>query len=452
MTSNTAIKVSSLSKTYKLYGSRRDMLSELVHPMRKKYHKKFEALKNISFEVKRGEVLGIIGRNGSGKSTLLKILASVVTPTSGSYEINGRLTALLEMGGGFNKDLTGVENVYFLGAIQGYSKQEMKKRLPRILEFAEIGEYAYQPVKTYSSGMYVRLAFSVNIHIDPEILVTDEALAVGDLRFQQKCFRKIREFKEAGKTIVICTHSLPAVNQFCTRAIWLHQGEIRLDGDPQKVTDAYAAFMNSKALAYNGIKINAKNKKQQKLLEFLKEECSNANWVTLDGLDSFGNGKAFIRYAALMDVKKDQPAGRLRGGERLKLLFLLETTEKTDRAGFQLLLNDRNGSTVIKINSYAYKQKVNIEENFSIFEVQFNFPQLNNGKYSFSLVAVSREINQLSYLHWVHDAIIVDVLNPEIRYKQGGLVVIDEVEIRKVNVRSNNDLVQMVSPSLKIEK
>lgn len=439
---NIAIKVSSLSKTYKLYGSRRDMLSELVHPMRKKYHKKFDALKNISFEVEKGEVLGIIGRNGSGKSTLLKILASVVTPTAGSFEIKGRLTALLEMGGGFNKDLTGVENVYFLGAIQGYSKQEMKNRLSKILEFAEIGEYAWQPVKTYSSGMYVRLAFSINIHINPEVLITDEALAVGDLRFQQKCFRKIREFKEAGKTIVICTHSLPSVNQFCTRAIWLHRGEIMLEGDPQKVTDAYSAFMNTKKAGEKPTSSNISAGNVKSLPDLLHENYPAARWMSLDGLDSFGNEKAFIRYAALLDAGKIKPVGRLRGGETVHFLFLLESVQPVKNPGFHLLLNDRNGATIFKINSYAYKQKLNIRENQVIVDVQFKFPDLNNGKYTFSVVAVSRENKQLNYLHWVHDALIIDVLNPDMRYKQGGLIVIDEIDVKKRELNKEPKIIE----------
>ncbi len=208
MAKTVAIEVIDICKTYRLYGSHRDRMKEFFHPLRKRYHTKHNALKDISFTLQRGEVLGVIGQNGSGKSTLLKILASVVSPTEGQYNCNGRVTALLELGGGFNEEMTGVENIYFIGALQGYRKKEMKKRVDAILDFAEIGEYAYQPVKNYSSGMYVRLAFSMNININPEILIIDEALYVGDMRFQQKCFRKI---KESGKTIVFCSHNLSAV-------------------------------------------------------------------------------------------------------------------------------------------------------------------------------------------------------------------------------------------------
>jgi len=244
-TDEIIIYANSLSKSYKLYDSRRDFIKEIFHPFRKIYHKKFHALKDVSFDLAKGEVLGIIGKNGSGKSTLLKILASVVTPTSGKYVCNGRITALLELSGGFNMELTGIRNINFLGELQGFTKKDMKKRSQQILEFAEIGEYAYQPVKSYSSGMYMRLAFSLAIHVDPDVLIIDEILAVGDLRFQQKCLRKIQEFKDEGKTIVLCSHNLNTINDFCTRAIWIHDGVLREDGLPIETTSNYSAFMGS---------------------------------------------------------------------------------------------------------------------------------------------------------------------------------------------------------------
>lgn len=245
MSKEIAISVNSLSKTYRLYDSKRDFIKEALHPLRKSYHKKFHALKNISFSVEKGEVLGIIGRNGSGKSTLLKILASIVTPSSGNCQCNGRVTALLELSGGFNVELTGIKNINFLGELQGFSKEEMKSLTKQILDFAEIGEYAYQPVRSYSSGMYMRLAFSLAIHVDPDILIIDEILAVGDIRFQNKCLNKIQEFKNEGKTIVLCSHSLETVKDFCTRAIWVHEGIIKEDGSPNIITDNYNAFMTS---------------------------------------------------------------------------------------------------------------------------------------------------------------------------------------------------------------
>jgi len=187
MSNDIAIKAENLTKTYRLYDSNLDRLKESLHPLRRKYHHEFNALHDFNFEVKKGETVGIIGKNGSGKSTLLKIITGVLTPTSGSVTVNGRISALLELGAGFNPELTGIENVYFNGTLMGYSKEEMHAKLDDILGFADIGEFVRQPVKSYSSGMFVRLAFAVAINIDPDILIVDEALAVGDIFFQQKC-------------------------------------------------------------------------------------------------------------------------------------------------------------------------------------------------------------------------------------------------------------------------
>ncbi len=189
--------------------------------------------------------MGIIGRNGSGKSTILKILASIVTPTAGTYQTNGRVAALLELNGGFNKELSGIDNIRFLAALQGYSKEEIKKLMKEVFDFAEIGEYIYQPVKTYSSGMYMRLAFSLAVSIDPDILIVDEVLAVGDQKFREKCQIRIEEFKNKGKTIIICTHSLSTVINFCTRAIWIHQGKIIKDNYPKEVVSEYKSFLSN---------------------------------------------------------------------------------------------------------------------------------------------------------------------------------------------------------------
>ena len=326
MSKEPAIIVNSISKTYKLYHSRYDIVKELVNPLGRKYHKKFEALNDISFDVEKGEVLGIIGQNGSGKSTLLKILASVVTQTSGEYFCNGRVTALLELGGGFNMELSGIENIYYLGAIQGYSKKEMAGKLKQILDFADIGEYAFQPVNTYSSGMYVRLAFSMAINIEPDILITDEALSVGDIRFQQKCFRKIREFKDAGKTILICTHSLSAINDFCTKAIWLHEGKIKVQGDPYFVTESYNTFM----LSQNGhATLTGSNRKSEiSSLPNYPIEYPTLMWQNLGNCESYGIGNVDLQYAALAEKSTLQHIKEFKGGEQLRLFLKLNIVDK----------------------------------------------------------------------------------------------------------------------------
>src|SRR5665647_205435 len=212
-----SIVVTNLSKVYHLYNSPQDRLRETLKLTRKCLHRDFYALNDISFSVYPGETVGIIGKNGAGKSTLLKIITGVLNPSGGSVEITGRISALLELGAGFNMEYSGMENVYLNGTIMGYSRAQMNERMQKILDFADIGDFINQPVKSYSSGMFMRLAFSVAINVDPEILIVDEALSVGDVLFQAKCFKKIQEFRTAGKTILFVSHSLSTIIQYCDR-------------------------------------------------------------------------------------------------------------------------------------------------------------------------------------------------------------------------------------------
>ncbi|MBO6259211.1 MAG: ABC transporter ATP-binding protein [Lachnospiraceae bacterium] len=234
-----AITVSHIEKIYKLYDRRSDRLREALLPMAKKRHKDHYALKDVSFDVGTGECVGIIGTNGSGKSTILKIITGVLTPTAGTVEINGRISALLELGAGFNPEYNGIENIYLNGMMIGFSREEIDKKLDAILEFADIGDYVYQPVKTYSSGMFVRLAFALSINIDPEILIVDEALSVGDVFFQAKCYHKFEEFKEQGKTILFVSHDMSSISKYCDRVVLLDKGTKLAEGDSKKVIDIY---------------------------------------------------------------------------------------------------------------------------------------------------------------------------------------------------------------------
>lgn len=234
------ISMNGLKKVYRLYDRPVDRLRELV--FRKKCHHEFIALNDILLHVKDGETLGIIGENGAGKSTLLKIVAKTLKPTSGEISVNGRVSSLLELGSGFHPEFTGMDNIYFYGSLIGISPAEMKEKIQEIISFAEIGEYIHYPLKTYSSGMYVRLAFSVAMAVQPDILVVDEALSVGDLYFQKKSTDKILSFKEAGKTILFCSHSMYFINRLCDRVIWLQNGKIHMEGSPHDVTQAYETY------------------------------------------------------------------------------------------------------------------------------------------------------------------------------------------------------------------
>lgn len=248
------IEVDNVSKVYKLYEKPIDRLKESLNLSKKKYHKEFYALKNISFQICKGETVGIIGTNGSGKSTLLKIITGVLSPTSGKAGVNGKISALLELGAGFNMEYTGVENIYLNGTMFGYSKKEIDEKLNSIIEFADIGDFVYQPVKTYSSGMFARLAFSVAINVEPNILIVDEALSVGDMAFQEKSITKMKELRDKGTTILFVTHSLPTVRNFCERAIWINKGVIVKDGIADILCDEYDDFMKKKELKDNDLK------------------------------------------------------------------------------------------------------------------------------------------------------------------------------------------------------
>lgn len=239
MNKDTAIEVKNLYKNFTVYYDKANTLKERLIRLGKGKKEEREILKDINIEIRKGEVVALIGVNGSGKSTLLKLMTKIIYPTQGTVETQGKLTSLLELGAGFHPDFSGRENIYFNASIFGLTKKEIDKRLNQIIKFSELENFIDNPVRTYSSGMYMRLAFSVAINVDAEILLIDEILSVGDEHFQEKCFRKIEELKAMGKTIVFVTHGMGAVKRFCTRAIWLHQGKVKMDGETEKVIEEY---------------------------------------------------------------------------------------------------------------------------------------------------------------------------------------------------------------------
>ncbi len=242
------IECLNLSKSYALYERKIDRLKEALHPKRKKYGRDFHALKDVSFSVKKGESVGLAGENGSGKSTLLKLIAGVLTPSSGDVRVQGRVSALLELGTGFNPELTGLENLFFAGTLMGLTREQLYARKDGILGFADIGEFIHQPVKTYSSGMLMRLAFSVQTSMEPDVLIIDEALSVGDVFFQAKCMRRIRTMLDAGVTVLFVTHNMSALKELCPRALLLHHGELREDSDSASVVQRYLRLAGQKTL------------------------------------------------------------------------------------------------------------------------------------------------------------------------------------------------------------
>ena len=286
------IELQNITKIYNLYQKPIDRLKEVFSFSNKSYHTPFYALKNITFSIAKGSTVGIIGRNGSGKSTLLKIITGVLTPTSGSLKVNGKVAALLELGAGFDPEKSGLENIFFSASIMGIPREEIEKKIDDIIAFADIGEFINQPVKSYSSGMFARVAFSLNVHIDPDILIIDEALSVGDAFFQHKCIRKIKEMRERGVTLLFVSHSIESVIELCDKAILLERGELIMEGDTKTVAKEY--YKRSFHLQ-NSMTLNSKDTKElletkedrDLLLPLIDEAVKNLNAENIFKIHSF---------------------------------------------------------------------------------------------------------------------------------------------------------------------
>ena len=342
MTDELAISASSLSKIYPLYGSHRDRIKEALHPMRKKYHQDFYALRNINFEINKGETVGIIGQNGSGKSTLLKILSSVLSPTSGSFVINGKVSSLLELGTGFNPELTGIENVYFNGMLLGFTKEEMEAKLDDILSFADIGEFVGQPVKTYSSGMYVRLAFAVAVQVDPDILMVDEALSVGDARFHIKSIKKMSSFVEEGKTIIFVSHDTNAIQSLCDRVILLDKGNLIKDSNPSQAIDYYFHKV-----------INEQNKENE---DFLKPDIVKKEELNREGAHSKAGTYQTTSEIELLSCHIFNASNirteSITSEEDIKLVCRIKTHIDMEEPHFGFQIRNRFGVSAFVTNTY----------------------------------------------------------------------------------------------------
>ena len=302
--SDYVIEVKHVDKVYKLFDSNKARVADTLGLTRKKNYKEHYALKDMSFNVKKGECVGLIGTNGSGKSTILKIITGVLSPTHGEVNVDGRISALLELGAGFNQEYTGIENIYLNGTMLGYTKEEIDAKLDDILDFADIGEFVFQPVKTYSSGMFVRLAFAVAINIDPEVLIVDEALSVGDVFFQAKCYKKFEEFKEAGKTILFVSHDLGAISKYCDRAVLINKGDKVAEGTPKDMIDIY-----KKILVGQEPHLGSKSKFAESLEQEQKpaidindtEGAWKSHYQINPNVNEYGDGRANIVDFAVID-------------------------------------------------------------------------------------------------------------------------------------------------------
>lgn len=352
--SDIAIKVENLTKVYHLYNDPVDRLKESLHPFRKKYHHDFFALNDVSFEVKKGQTVGIIGKNGAGKSTLLKILTGVLSPTHGQVNVNGRVLALLELGAGFNPELTGVENIFFYGTLLGATKEEMAQKLEAILAFADIGDFVHQPVKTYSSGMYVRLAFGVIANMAADVLIIDEALAVGDAVFTQKCMRYIRSFQERG-TLLFVSHDTAAVQNLCQSAIWLAQGKVQKTGPSKSVAEAYlqSTLQDIYGDEQNLVAISNNT-------DSITQDSAPVNYAAkVEGVDNLSNATGWqTGVAELLGVrlKRLSPGSEevFEGGERVRMVIEAVAHQDLFSPILGFIVKDRLGQDLFGENTLPF--------------------------------------------------------------------------------------------------
>ncbi|MFT5591576.1 MAG: lipopolysaccharide transport system ATP-binding protein [Bradyrhizobium sp.] len=420
-----AVRVTQLSKRYEIYESPRDRLKQFVLPRlqrrsgrpAKQYFREFWAVKEVSFEIKKGETVGIIGRNGSGKSTLLQMICGTLHPTAGSIETHGRIAALLELGSGFNPEFTGRENVYMNASVLGLSNEDITARFADIVAFADIGDFIEQPVKTYSSGMMVRLAFAVIAHVDADILVIDEALAVGDAFFTQKCMRFLRNFMKTG-TVLFVSHDTSSIKNLCNYAVWLEKGEVLQEGTPKEVCELYLqAFFEAEQGKSSTTTLKTFRKTDETLpvkdqrLEFIN--ASNLrNDLQVFKFDpdahSFGLGGALIEDVCLLDKKGDALAWIV-GGEQVTLRINVRINQPLDSPIVGFYIKDRLGQTLFGDNTFlSYRDQAVLCQEGNMLQANFIFqmPLLPSGDYSIT-TAVANGTQQLhDQHHWIHDAVL----------------------------------------------
>lgn len=447
-----AIRVQNLSKRYEIYDTPRDRLKQFVAPRLqslagktpKQYFREFWALQDVSFEVKKGETVGIIGRNGSGKSTLLQMICGTLTPTNGSVETRGRIAALLELGSGFNPEFTGRENVYMNASVLGLSNEEIDVRFNDIVAFADIGDFIEQPVKTYSSGMMVRLAFAVIAHVDADILVVDEALAVGDAFFTQKCMRFLRSFMKTG-TVLFVSHDTGSIKNLCNYAVWLEKGRVIQEGSPKEVCELYLeAFYE----AQQGKSSTTRLKVLKKPDDSFSIKDQRLDFINISNLRndlqvfkfdpdaaSFGKGGAQIHDVHLLDEHQNSLAWIV-GGEKVTLRVIVHTYKDLDSPIVGFFVKDRLGQALFGDNTFlTYRAQPFLCEEGRVLQADFVFymPLLPSGEYSITVAIANgtQEIHEQH--HWIHDAVL---FKSESSSVASGLIGIPMLEVRLQTLES----------------
>jgi lipopolysaccharide transport system ATP-binding protein len=434
------IKANNLGKCYKIYGNPKDRLKQAVWGNKKKYYREFWALKNIDFQVRKGESLGIIGRNGSGKSTLLQLICGTLTPTEGSLSTQGRIAALLELGSGFNPEFTGLENIYLNASLMGLSKEGTDAVLEEILAFADIGDFVEQPVKTYSSGMVVRLAFAVIVHVNADILVVDEALAVGDAIFVQRCMRFIRRVREE-RCLLFVSHDTEAVKSLCSHALWLSEGSVKAFGQCKTIALDYLRFCyatSSKEEIIVTGKIDQKMAREEAIVDVLPPDLGKhvydygtigAYSGRLGESNGWKTGNAELTEASIKAVNSDEKTQVFRGGEEVIITIRALAHKALSQPILGFAVKNSLGQTLFGENTLATRTRDDprvvkageeIEANFRLW-----FPMLPNGEYALTAAIADGDAITHVQHHWAEDAAIIHVSSSSVRSGLTGAFITD---------------------------
>ena len=443
MADSNAIHVRDVTKMYKLFLHNRDRILDALGLTKKQRYQEHYALRHVSFDITRGETVGIIGINGAGKSTILKIITGVLSPTEGDVEINGRISALLELGAGFNVEYSGIENIYLNGTMMGYTKEEVDARMDAILSFADIGDFVHQPVKKYSSGMFVRLAFALAINIDPEILVVDEALSVGDVFFQAKCYQKFEDFKQEGKTILFVSHDLSSISKYCDRVILLHKGEMLAEGSPKEMVDLYKKILTGsyrdrmeeeRKHGFGGQPQTESSASGMQAL--LQSDTHGTDWKYHFALNplvsSYGSKEAEIVDFSILDEEGSLTDTILKGS-RFTIRYRVWFHKAVKDPIFTFTFKTVKGTDVTGTNTMLEKKLIHDIPERSLYEVFFTQNMtLQGGDYLLSISCTGFENGNLKAYHRLYDLLNVTVISD--KNTVGFYDMESEVDIREVTV------------------
>ena len=412
MDKNLAISVQGVSKIYKLYDKPIDRLKEAVSLTHKSYHRDFFALSDISFDVKKGETVGIIGTNGSGKSTILKIITGVLSPNTGTAEVSGNISALLELGAGFNSEYTGLENIYMNGTMMGFSRQEMERRMDDILRFADIGDFVNQPVKTYSSGMFVRLAFALAINVDPEILIVDEALSVGDVFFQAKCYRRMEEMMQNGTTILMVSHDMGSIIKYCDKVVLLNRGHFVAQGEAGKMVDLYKKILANQTDELAEALIEEKKEALGLPVEATVSDKRMKDRMNLNPeVQEYGDGRASFEDFGTLDARGNV-TNLLLKGEMFTIRERVRFHAPIENPIFTYTLRDKKGTDITGTNTLFEGTEIKPVKDGDVYTVSFRQKMnLQGGEYLLSMSCTGYENGEHVVYHRLYNVLSLTVIS-----------------------------------------